>query len=151
MDDEGDTRENEGAHHQKKNVHGTAAYGDLVRRDEAHQESRQACQEAEAPDNPHSEGSAAGNAEGAGRIRFPVAQVNAGREHQHVHDEVQNDGQLGNNLVGGLHGRHNYKHDGKQGDDSPLNKQDAHLDVILVPLLHDGWKVAGQAHLVQAF
>lgn len=33
----------------------------------------------------------------------------------------------------------------------PLNKQDAHLDVILVPLLHDGWKVAGQSHLVQAF
>ena len=43
---------------------------------------------------------------------------------RHVHDEVQDDGKLGNNLVGGLHGRHDHEHDGKQGDDAALNEQD---------------------------
>ena len=151
MDDERNAGEDEGAYHQKHDVHRIAADGNLVRRDEAHQEGRQAGQEAEAAPNPHAEGLASGNAESAGRIRFPVAQINAGGEHQHVHDEVQDDGKLGNNLVGGLHGRHDHEHDGKQGDDAALNEQDAHLDVVLVPLLHDGRQVASQAYLVQAF
>lgn len=147
LDDEGNAGEDEGSHDQQQNVHGVAAHGDLVRRDEADQEGRQAGQEAEAADYPHAEGLAAGNAEGARGIRFTVAQINAGGEHQHVHDQVQDDGKLGDDLVRGLYGRHDHEHDGQQGDDAPLNEQNAHLDVVLVPLLHHGRQVAGQAHL----
>ena len=66
VDDERDAGEDNGADDEDAHIHRRAAHGNLAGRNEAEDERQQTAQHAQATDNPHAEGLAAGNAEETG-------------------------------------------------------------------------------------
>lgn len=124
---------------------GAASRLNLGGRDEAQHEGEQRTAEAECPEQPH-QAVAPAQTERARRVAELVAQHDGRREHQHVHDEVEQHGELRENLVEGLHRGHDDEEQRQQRDHAPLHEQDVALHADAVGLLEEGGQVARLAH-----
>ena len=121
------------------------AGGNLRGRHEAQHEGQQRTRKAEGGKEPH-QSVALTEAEGT-RGRFElVAQHNGGREHQHIHNQIQQYGELRENLVEGLHRGHHDKEQCKAAHDDTLHEEDVALHARLVRALKEGGQVARLTH-----
>ena len=103
-------------------------------RDEAHYYREERGQERDARDDPHP-GLPSGDAVRAGLIRFGVAQLDRGREHEEVHYHVELRGERGHDPERAADGRHEEHDQREQRRDHPLRGQDARRHAVFVAVL----------------
>ena len=124
---------------------GVAAGRDLAGRYEAQDEGQQGSAETQTAQEPH-QAVALAQAERAVGVLHLVAQHDRRREHQHVHDQVQQYGQLRKYLVERLHRGHHHEQQRQQRHDAALNEQDILLYAVLVGLLEERGQVTRLTH-----
>ena len=145
VDDERGAHDHHAADDQHREPDGVAAGRNLTGRHEAQDEGQQCAAETEASEEPH-QAVLFAQAERTGRALHLVAQDDGGREHQHVHDQVQQHGQLREDLVERLHRGHHDEQQRQQRHDAALDQQDVLLYAVLVGLLEERGQVTGLAH-----
>ena len=145
VDDEGRRHDHDAADDEHGVPYGIASGLNLAGRDEAQHEGEQRAAETQHAEQPH-QSVALAEPERARRVAKLVAQYDGGREHQHVHDEVQQHGELRENLIEGLHRRHDDEEQRQQRDDASLHEQDVALHARAVGLLEEGGQIARLAH-----
>ena len=146
VDDEGSNYHDEGPDNQHREPHGVAAHRDLAGRYETEHEGQQGAQKSQSADEPHHAVAFAADAEGAVALLHVVPQVDGGREHEHVHDEVEHHRELRHDLVETLYRRHHDEEQTQQRDGGTLQVEDVFLYAYLVGLLEERGQIPGAAH-----
>ena len=112
-----------------------AADRDLAGRNEAEDEGEQCSEEADRADRPHQTVAFLAQSERTCRIFHLVAQHDRRREHQHVHDQVEQYGELREDLVERLYRRHYDEQQRQKRYYAALDEQDIALYAVLVAFL----------------
>ena len=94
IDDERSHHHHDTTDDQYRIPHRITTYRNLSRRDEAEDKRQQRTEEAQSTNQPHQAVSLATDAERTRQILHVIAQVNGGCEHQQIHDEVKQYGEL---------------------------------------------------------
>ena len=141
VDHEGGAHDRQTADDEHRIPDRVAACGDLSGRHEAQNEGQQRPAEAQAAEQPH-EAVAFAEPEGAGRGLHLVAQHDRCREHEHIHDQVEQYGKLRENLIERLHGGHHHEEQCEQRHDASLHEENVALHAVAVGLLEERRQVA---------
>lgn len=145
VDDERGADYDDTADNQYGEPYRVAARRNLAGRDKAENEGQQGAAEAESGDEPD-QAVAFSDPERALLFRHFVTQYDGRAEHQQVHDQIQQHGQLRQDLIERLHGGHDHEQQAQYRNDASLDEQDVALYAGFVGLLEERRQIPGLSY-----